>query len=178
MVTFNDWFSTNYDKIKQRFSLSVWFNEDCFHDAYLSALETSKEMYAFRNCNEKEIDKICLSLFNAAYKAQSKTHYSGIVRNIHPTNYVWGVLTANLIDEDDVSNTNDKSKLIASIRQFAKRTFNKDDYALFEAYFVHSFGLQNSGEFCGKSTSWAFVHVAHIREMICKQFEDELSNLK
>lgn len=177
-LTFNNWFSANYDKIKQRFSLSVWFNEDCFHDAYLSVLETSKSVFAFRNCDEKETDKICLSLFNAAYKAQSKVHYSGIAKEFHPSDYVWGILSSNLIGENSESEISDKSKLVASIHQFAKRTFDKDDYALFEAYFVHSFGLQNSGEFCGKSTTWAFNHVSVIRDMICKQFEDELSNLK
>lgn len=174
-LLFSHWFVANYDNLRMQLCCDKKFGElyapnceDDFHNAYLCVIDSLKRFDGNADFS---------TLFYAAYRRQRKAYKAHEMKEIRPNDLFWGVLTANIIDDDENTN-NDKSQLIASIRQFAKRTFNNDDFALFEAYFIHSFGLKNSGEFCGKSTTWAFLHVANIREMICKQFDDELNNLK
>lgn len=167
MCNFSNWFADNYGKLKMRL-YSPYFNDDAFHDAYLCALSFA---------NKASDPSMYESIFFAAYKAQNKMRLQESFVNIHPDDFVWGVITSHLIDDDEIVNESNKTLLATKIKRFAKANFSGKEYQIFEAYFLYSLKLENTSNFVGCSVSFVFSHVAKMRQILCKEFGDNLNLL-
>ena len=82
-AVFNQWFMANYAILKEYISLSGYFDEDAFHEAYLVVV-TDKEMTA----NAKDFRKMFLS----TYKAVSRHTLNESYIVCHPDDLFFAML--------------------------------------------------------------------------------------
>ena len=110
---FDAWFAKEYDRMRERLSLSSRFDEDAFHDAYISTRKRFKE----------SLDRLpnFALLFTAEYRRLSRQHINENFAVYYPDSLFFNMVADDTPDPmaqpDKIS---DKGWLVYSIKQHVK----------------------------------------------------------
>lgn len=139
-VAFDDWFSRNYQALKNCMKAHPSFNEDAFHEAYLYVV-SSKAMQP----NSDEFR----SEFLRAYNTLSKKHISDSFVLCHPDEIFFALLPDIPLDEIPAK---DYTQLAKTISSFIHATFSELHETIFQMR-VKGVSIRNTADALGLNTT-------------------------
>jgi DNA-directed RNA polymerase specialized sigma24 family protein len=138
-VAFDDWFSRNYQALKNSMKAQSEFNEDAFHDAYLYVI-SSKAIQPQSEEFRRE--------FIIAYNALSKKHFSDSFVLCHPDEIFFALLPDSSNDEIPAADYT-QAKTISS---FIHATFSDLQETIFQMR-VKGVSIRNTADALGLNTT-------------------------
>lgn len=138
-AVFDGWFSDNYIRLKESLSLSGAFNEDAFHDAYISARKQFKG----------QTDDL-RQMFVKEYTRISRKHISDDYALLNPDELFFALLP----DRDTQTETEpqgqpDKGRLVYSIKQYIRLTYPPVLVTVWECRVIQGLSLADCKELSG-----------------------------
>lgn len=113
---FDAWITKEYKRLRECLSLTGAFDEDAFHDAYISVRVALTDDSATENFN---------TAFSQAYKKISKRHVSEAFAVYNPEDLFFNQLSDRApepLTEPEIHQ--DREQLVSNIRQHVKRNFS------------------------------------------------------
>ena len=160
---FDTWFSQEYERLRDHLSLSVRFDEDAFHDAYLSVREHFKQSLA--DCPN------FATLFLEAYKKISKQHISERISEIYPDDLFFDTLADRPTEAAETpSKTESRGSLANAIKQHVKRNFNLNYVLIWESRMITGLSWRDINQVSGVSIQRAKSCIELINHDIRKHF--------
>lgn len=116
IIRFDAWITQEYKRLRERLSVTGAFDEDAFHDAYISVRAA---------LSDDSITDNFSTAFCQAYKKISKRHVSEAFAVYTPENLFFNQLSDRApepLTEHDIQQ--DRDKLVNNIRQHVKSNFS------------------------------------------------------
>lgn len=168
---FDIWIADNYAIIKERLTLSGSYDDDTFHDAYLTVLEGLKPEMGINDYPR---------LFNATYRQLRKNKLAQSFRTVNPSEIFFQLLSDDAQTEEQTSSEPRHTVSQKYIIFYAKSGLNADDYKLFSMRFLMGMTLQQVGDYLGRSNCFVSKNIDRIRRHIrthFNSFNNQLSAL-
>jgi len=140
-AVFDGWFAKNYNRLKESLSLSGAFDEDAFHDAYIS----------IHNQFKGQTDDP-RQMFVKEYNRISRKHISEDYILLNPDELFFSLLP----DRDTQTDTEpqeqpDKGRLVYSIKQYIRMTYPPVLVTIWECRCVQGMSLNDCKDLSGLS---------------------------
>lgn len=119
-MAFDDWFVMNYSRLKESIGLMSVFDDDAFHEAYLTIV-TSKSLPATASGYHK--------IFLTTYRQISRHNLNESYTISHPDDRFFTLLSDTVEEEEP---KRDRAGLVRSICTFIRSTFSTAQLSVWE----------------------------------------------
>lgn len=138
---FDAWMTEEYKRLRECLSLTGAFDEDAFHDAYISVRVALTDDSATEDFS---------TAFSQAYKKISKRHVSEAFAVYNPEDLFFNQLSDRApepLTEPDIQQ--DRDKLVNNIRQHVKRNFSPMYVLIWESRTLRGMSYTNISAMSG-----------------------------
>lgn len=138
---FDDWLTKEYKRLRESLAITGAFDEDAFHDAYVSVRKSIRE----DGTSEKFSD-----CFLKAYKAISKRHISEAYAVYNPDELFFNQLADRVsehVAEHDTEQA--KEKLARQIRNHVKNSFTPMYFLIWESRIIRDMNYSDISAMSG-----------------------------
>lgn len=140
-AVFDGWFAEHYSRLKESLSLSGAFDEDAFHDAYISIRKKFKG----------QTDDL-RQMFVKEYNRISRKHISEDYVLLNPDELFFTLLPdRDTQTETEPQEQSDKGRLVYSIKQYIRKTYPPVLITVWECRFIKGLSLSDCKELSGLS---------------------------
>lgn len=163
-VQFDEWISRHHNALRKRIMVSCIFDDDVFHDTYLTMRESVAEAHG------KDIESDFLKL----YKIMFSRSFSAQAQYIHPDPLFFQYLRTEAVDFDIADNMADDIDRIEEqakkIDRFCKANLDKEDYEIFKLRFIACLSIRELIAYTGRSSLTIQRKIKQIIEFIRAHF--------
>lgn len=125
IIKFDAWITKEYERLRENLALTGAFDEDAFHDAYISVR---------RSISGDEISENFSACFLKAYKTISKRHISETFAVYNPDELFFNQLTDRVTEEVVEPDTEQaKEQLARQIQNHVKNNFTPMYFLIWES---------------------------------------------
>ncbi len=163
-VQFDEWISRHHNALRKRIMVSCIFDDDIFHDTYLTMRESVAETHG------KDIESDFLKL----YKIMFSRSFSAQAQYIHPDPLFFHYLRTETIDfdiDEDSEEAPDRIEEQAKkIDRFCQANLNREDYTIYNLRFKACMSIRELVAYTGRSSLTIQRKLRQIIELIRAHF--------
>lgn len=163
-VQFDEWISCHHNALRKRIMVSCIFDDDVFHDTYLTMRESVAE------ANGKDIEGDFLKL----YKIMFSRSFSAQAQYIHPDPLFFHYLRTEAVDFGIAEDTDDEPDRIEEqakkIDRFCRANLNREDYTIYNLRFKACMSIREIIAYTGRSSLTIQRKIRQIIELIRAHF--------
>lgn len=158
---FDIWIADNYAIIKERLTLSGSYDDDTFHDSYLTVFEGLKPEISINDYPR---------LFIETYRKLRKKKLAQSFLTVNLSEIFFQLLSDETETKEQTSSEPKSTVSQKDIIFYAKSSLNADDYKLFSMRFLMDMTLQQVGDYLGRSNCFVSKNTDRIRRHIRTHF--------
>lgn len=163
-VQFDEWISRHHNALRKRIMVSCIFDDDVFHDTYLTMRESVVAAHG------KDIEGDFLKL----YKIMFSRSFSAQAQYIHPDPLFFQYLRTEAVDFGITEETEEEPDRIEQqakkIDRYCRATLGREDYELFNLRFIACLTIRELIAYTGRSSLVIQRKLQRIIELIRAHF--------
>lgn len=163
-VRFDEWISQHHNALRKRIMVSCIFDDDVFHDTYLTMRESVADAHG------KDIESDFLKL----YKIMFSRSFSAQAQYIHPDPLFFHYLRTEAVDLDIDEDTEDEPDMIEEqakkIDRFCRANLDREDYMIYNLRFKACMSIRELIAYTGRSSLTIHRKIRQIIELIRAHF--------
>lgn len=163
-ILFDEWISQHHTALRKRIMTSCIFDDDVFHDTYLTMREKGI------GSNQSNIEGDFLKL----YKVMFSRSFSAQAQYIHPDPLFFHYLRTETVDFDIADDMEDESHRIEEqakmIDKFCRANLGKEDYMIYNLRFNACLSIRELIAYTGRSSLTIQRKIQQIIEFIRAHF--------
>ena len=158
---FDIWIANNYAIIKERLILSGSYDDDTFHDSYLTVFEGLKPEMSINHYSR---------LFIKTYRQLRKKKLAQSFRTVNLSEIFFQLISDDAQTKEQTSSEPKPTVSQKDIIFYANSSLNANDYKLFSMRFLMDMTLQQVGDYLGRSICFVSKNTDRIRRHIRTHF--------
>ncbi len=163
-IRFDEWISQHHTALRKRIMTSCIFDDDVFHDTYLTMREKGI------GSNQSNIEGDFLKL----YKVMFSRSFSAQAQYLHPDPLFFQYLRTEAIEFDNIDRDMDEPDIIEvqakKIDRYCRATLGREDYELFNLRFIACLTIRELIAYTGRSSLTIQRKLQRIIELIRAHF--------
>ncbi len=161
---FDEWISRHHNALRKRIMVSCIFDNDVFHDTYLSMRNSVAEVHG----------KDIVGDFLKLYKITFSRSFSAQAQYIHPDPLFFQYLRTEAVDfdiDEETEEAPDRIKEQAKkIDRFCRANLDREDYEIFKLRFIACLSIRELIAYTGRSSLTIQRKIRQIIELIRAHF--------